>query len=203
MLRSYSGKLTARENKRTDEEAAALQGYFSQMLHPETCFLCLVMRPKLLQVINNFQKWESYLSVNTFKNYSNVVLWVLLKIIIIISYPCLVTENQGQLAGEKTLQEGHDYKKTKDFANCSIPNHGAELREGVRPSSVELCDSCSWNWLLHIACYNFFLHLIRFSQTSAACTVSLSLLTLNMQHSASWLQKLLPVIWQCSMGREI
>lgn len=155
VLRSYCWKTDSQRKQKDWWGSSSSSRLFQSDASSRDLLLVLVMWPKLLQVINNFQKWESYLSVNTFKNYSNV-LWALLKKI--ITYLCLVTENEGQLAGEKMLQEGHNYKKTKDFAICSIPNHGTEFREGVPPSSVELCNSCFWNQLLHIACYKLLSH---------------------------------------------
>lgn len=53
MLSQTPGNLTARKNRRSDEEAAALQGYFSQSASFTDLFLVLVMWPKLLHAAFN------------------------------------------------------------------------------------------------------------------------------------------------------
>lgn len=113
VLSQNPGKLTAREGWRSGKEAAAPQGYLSESPSFINLFIVLVMWPMLLQVVFN-QKLRSRkdaLSVNTLKKYHNTqFVWHCKKTKSLINSYTVVTENKSQLAGEKMLREGRNYK---------------------------------------------------------------------------------------------
>lgn len=109
VLSQNPGKLTAREGWRSGKEAAAPQGYLSESPSFINLFIVLLTWPTLLQVVFN-QKLRSRkdaLSVNTLKKYRNTqFVWRCKK----TKSHTVVTENKSQLAGEKMLREGRNYK---------------------------------------------------------------------------------------------
>lgn len=81
ILSQNPGKLTAREDWRSEKQAAAPQGYFSQSTSFMDLFLVLIIRPTLLQVVFNkkLRSGKDYLSVNTLKNIVMLNLFVTIK----------------------------------------------------------------------------------------------------------------------------